>query len=45
MALELTEYGNSGLRQMTDIDILLSKQDCLKARELLEGSGFYFISC
>jgi len=40
MALELTGYGNSGLRQMTDIDILLSKRDCLKARELLEGSGF-----
>jgi hypothetical protein len=40
MALELSEYGNSGLRQMTDIDILISREDCLRARNILEKNGF-----
>jgi hypothetical protein len=40
MALELNYYGNSGLRQMTDIDILLSRENCIKAKNILSGSGF-----
>jgi hypothetical protein len=40
MALELSVYGNEGLRQMTDIDILLGTDECLKASELLEEKGF-----
>lgn len=40
MALELTVYGNCGLRQMSDIDILIRKHQCLSARELLISEGF-----
>jgi len=40
LALELSVYGNSGLRQMTDIDILVSKKDSLKARQILIENGF-----
>ena len=40
MALELNEYGNSGLRQMTDIDILISRENCIKAMKILAGNGF-----
>jgi len=40
LALELSVYGNSGLRQMTDIDILVSKEDALKARQILIENGF-----
>jgi hypothetical protein len=40
MALELNDYGNSGLRQMTDIDILLSRENCIKAMNILAASGF-----
>ncbi len=39
-ALEMMVYGNEGLRQMTDIDVLLSRQDCLDARTLLMKNGF-----
>jgi len=35
LALELSVYGNSGLRQMTDVDILVSHEDSLKARQIL----------
>ena len=31
-ALEIMVYGNEGLRQMSDVDVLLSRQDCLDAR-------------
>ena len=40
LALELSEYGNTGLRQMSDIDILVKKEQCLEARNILLRSGF-----
>jgi hypothetical protein len=40
LALELLIYGNSGLRQMTDVDILLSRRDCIPARNILIGHGY-----
>jgi hypothetical protein len=40
LALELTAYGNIGLRQMTDVDVLVRKEDCLKARKILIDNGF-----
>lgn len=39
-ALEIMVYGNEGLRQMSDVDVLLSRQDCLDARILLMKNGF-----
>jgi hypothetical protein len=39
-ALENTIYGKEGLRQMTDVDILLSIEQCIKAREILINHGF-----
>jgi hypothetical protein len=40
MALEHTVYGAKGLRQMTDNDILVKKEDTLKAWLLLQNHGF-----
>ncbi len=40
MALELSLYGNCGLRQMNDVDILVDSSLCLKARKVLLGRGF-----
>jgi hypothetical protein len=40
LALELSVYGNSGLRQMTDVDVLATRKDCLKARKVLMSNGF-----
>jgi len=40
MALERTLYGNQGLRQMTDIDILVRADDVLRLRKLLMKNGF-----
>jgi hypothetical protein len=40
LALELTVYGNKGLRQMTDVDVLATRDDCLKARRVLMENGF-----
>ncbi len=40
LALEMMVYGNKGLRQMTDVDILISKENCIKARKLLIADGF-----
>ncbi len=40
MALEHTVYGSEGLRQMTDNDILVKKEDGLKAWKLLQEHGF-----
>lgn len=40
LALELTVYGNTGLRQMTDVDVLVAKHECIKARKLLLANGF-----
>ena len=40
MALEHTIYGSKGLRQMSDNDILLKREDCLNAWNLLQKEGF-----
>jgi len=40
MALEKSIYGNRGLRQMNDIDILIKREQCLKARNILIHNGF-----
>jgi hypothetical protein len=40
MALELMDYGNTGLRQMTDADVLLRKDEGIKAFRLLKKNGF-----
>jgi hypothetical protein len=40
MALEHTIYGAKGLRQMTDTDILVKKDDVMKAWLLLQEHGF-----
>jgi hypothetical protein len=40
MALEKTIYGNMGVRQMNDIDILIRREQCIEARNLLMKNGF-----
>ena len=40
MALEHTIYGARGLRQMNDTDILIKRDDSLKAWQLLQQEGF-----
>ncbi len=40
MALELSVYGNQGLRQMSDVDVLIDRKKCIKARKLLMDNGF-----
>jgi hypothetical protein len=40
MALEHTIYGSQGLRQMTDNDILVKREDCLRAWSILQQNGF-----
>src|SRR5512133_1275524 len=40
MALEQTIYGAAGLRQMTDNDILIKKDDAMRAWTLLNQNGF-----
>jgi hypothetical protein len=40
MALEHTLYGAKGLRQMNDNDILIKREDSLKAWHLLQQKGF-----
>lgn len=40
LVLENTVYGNAGLRQMSDIDILVRKDECLKARKALMDIGY-----
>ncbi len=40
MALEHTVYGAKGLRQMTDADILVRKEDGMKSWLLLQENGF-----
>lgn len=43
MALELSVYGNMGLRQMNDIDILVPHEQCMEARRVLLKNGFQSI--
>jgi hypothetical protein len=40
MALEFSVYGNSGLRQMTDIDILIDRNDYKNARRILTENRY-----
>jgi len=40
MALDLSVYGNKGLRQMNDIDILVPHERCMEARKVLLNNGF-----
>ena len=40
MALETTVYGNRGLRQMSDVDVLVTKEDSIKAYKTLIRSGY-----
>jgi hypothetical protein len=40
MALEHTLYGSRGLRQMTDNDILVKRDDAIKVWKLLQKEGF-----
>jgi hypothetical protein len=40
LALEISVYGNAGLRQMTDIDILLDRSNHKKARKILIENGY-----
>jgi hypothetical protein len=40
LALEHTVYGGRGLRQMSDVDILITPADCLRARDILQKHGF-----
>ena len=40
LALEKTLYGSEGLRQMTDMDLLVSRDDVLRLREILISKGF-----
>lgn len=40
LALEKTIYGNKGLRQMNDLDILVKREDAVKLRNLLLAKGF-----
>ena len=40
LALENSVYGNSGLRQMSDVDILINRAECIKARKILLSNGY-----
>jgi hypothetical protein len=40
MALENSVYGTAGLRQMSDVDILIDRNECIIARDLLIVNGY-----
>ena len=40
LALENSVFGNSGIRQMSDVDILIKRDECMKAREILISNGY-----
>jgi hypothetical protein len=40
LALENSVYGCEGLRQMSDVDILVDKRDCMRSRDILIGMGY-----
>jgi hypothetical protein len=40
LALEKNIYGNKGLRQMNDLDLLVKREDAIRFRKLLFKSGF-----
>ena len=43
IALDLSVYCNTGLRQMNDIDILVPRKQCMEARRILLNNGFQSI--
>jgi hypothetical protein len=40
LVLENTVYGNSGLRQMSDVDVLINREQCMIARSILIRNGY-----
>jgi hypothetical protein len=36
----LSVYGNEGLRQMTDVDVLVTRDECMRARKVLMSGGY-----
>jgi len=40
MALEHMVYENRGLRQMSDVDVLVAREDCIRAQNALIFNGF-----
>lgn len=40
LALEMTVYGNAGLRQMTDVDLLIDRHSFIQARNILMRNGY-----
>jgi hypothetical protein len=40
LALENSVYGSQGLRQMSDVDILINRDECIKARKILISNGY-----
>lgn len=40
LALEFSVYGNCGLRQMTDVDILIGRDDYIRARQIMMQNGY-----
>ncbi|MGD0583746.1 MAG: nucleotidyltransferase family protein [Bacteroidales bacterium] len=40
LALEFSVYGNSSLRQMTDVDILIDRRDFIRARHVMMENGY-----
>jgi hypothetical protein len=40
LALENSVYGSSGLRQMSDVDILINRDKCINARDILINNGY-----
>jgi len=40
LALEISVYDNAGLRQMTDVDVLTSREQCMQAWKILLSNGF-----
>ena len=40
MALELSLYGNGGVRQMNDVDLLIRPERCMEAWRVLQKHGF-----
>lgn len=41
MALEQMVYENRGLRQMTDVDVLVERKNCIRARNELMNNGYF----
>ena len=40
LALENSVYSSSGLRQMSDVDVLINRDKCINARDILINKGF-----